>query len=301
MKPQRTNSTFASPNAHAEASACKRAIFPHAHNLVNMEIENILNTKISYQDHFWTALKTITIRQAFNEIKGNRHLKYTKYLRNFYSKGDKVNYGINKRKLPVVTFCGTYEKERTKEFIKEYNSLVVLDIDKLGNDELIRVKGILSVNNYVFSFWESPSKDGIKGLIHLNYEFEVEKYGFDTSHKIAFKQLVDYFKENYEIELDISGSDITRLCFISWDDNLIVKKSFSSFPVKETSNVITSKKKTSSPATMELKVTSSKDLLNNPFGKNSQYHRKIIKNITSYLTKDSLSITNSYADWLRVA
>ncbi|WP_154859545.1 BT4734/BF3469 family protein [Cyclobacterium xiamenense] len=266
-----------------------------------MEIKDILNTQISYQDHFWTPLKTITIRQAFTEIKGDKHLKYTKFLRNYYLKGDKENYAISKRKLPVVTFCGTYEKERTKENLKDYNSLVVLDIDKLGNDELKRVKGILSNDVYVLSFWESPSKDGIKGLVHLKYKFEIQKYGFDTSHKIAFKQLVDYFKENYQIELDISGSDITRLCFISWDDKITVKDCFDSFTIKEISNVITSKNKVNPKAVKNIKVASSKDLLNNPFGKNSQYHRKTIKNITNYLTKNSLSITKSYADWLRVA
>lgn len=49
------------------------------------------------------------------------------------------------------------------------------------------------------------------------------------------------------------------------------------------------------------KSISSKDALYNPIGKNNAYHRKTLKNIIKYLTKNSLSITDSYEKWLRVA
>lgn len=264
-----------------------------------METKELLETELSYQDHFWTEIKKTYLKSVLNEIKGEKHEQFTNYLRGFYANGDKENYGLHKRKLPVVTFCGSFETERTKDFLKIYNYLIVLDIDKLGGSELQRVKKVLLQENYVFSFWESPSKDGIKGLIHLNYSFDINEVGIDNSHKMAFNQLVNYFFENYEIELDTSGSDFTRLCFISQDKELVLKNDIKSFKVEF--KPIQNSSKKSNIRTPRNKGISSKDTLFNPMGKNNAYHRKTIRNIIKYVTKNSLSITDSYEKWLRVA
>jgi hypothetical protein len=265
-----------------------------------MELKELLEIKVSCQDHFWTEINETDLKSILNEIKSDKHGQFTNYLRGFYSKGDKENYGVHKRKLPVVTFCGSFGEERTKEFLKNYNYLIVLDIDKLGGDELERVKRMLSEDNHVFSFWESPSKDGIKGLVHIKYNFDIDKTGIDNSHKIAFSQLVDYFLERYQIELDKSGSDITRLCFISQDKELILKDKIVSFDVEFKPIQNTSKKSNNRKIKFSRSI-SSKDVLFNPNGRNNAYHRKTIKNIIKFLTKNSLSITDSYEKWLRVA
>jgi hypothetical protein len=264
-----------------------------------MESRELLETEVSYQDHFWSEIKKANLRSVLSEIKSVKHEQFTNYLRGFYNNGDKENYGLHKRKLPVVTFCGTFETERTKEFLKNYNYLVVLDIDKLGISELERVKSLLLQDNYVFSFWESPSKDGIKGLVHLKYNFDINEVGIDISHKIAFSQLVAYFLKNYEIELDTSGSDFTRLCFISQDKYLVLKDDLESFNVDF--KPIQNTPRQSDIKIPKVKGISSKDILFNPNGKNNAYHRKTIKDIIKYLTKNSLSITDSYEKWLRVA
>lgn len=264
-----------------------------------METKELLKTELSYQEHFWTEIKKRDLLSVLNEIKTDKHEQFTNFLRVFYANGDKENYGLYKRKLPVVTFCGFFEKERTKEFLKNYNYIIVLDIDKLGELELKRVKSVLLNDNYVFAFWESPSKDGIKGLIHLKYSFDINEVGIDNSHKIAFSQLVNYFLENYSIELDTSGSDFTRLCFVSHDKDLILKNEIHSFNV-EFKPIYNSTKESTIKA-KKTKYISSKDSLLNPMGKNSPYHRTTIKNIIKYLTRNSLSITDSYEKWLRVA
>ncbi len=265
-----------------------------------MELKEILYITVSYQDHFWTDIQETTLKSVLNEIKGEKHSRFTNYLREFYFKGDKDNYETHKRKLPVVTFCGSFGTKRSKDFLKEYNYLVVLDIDKLGSIELDRIKQVLLNDKYFFSFWESPSKDGIKGLIHLKYSFNIIENGVDYSHKVAFSQLVKYFNKNHNIELDRSGSDITRLCFISCDKELVLKDKIISFEIENKLTPI-SIKKNRIVKTELLKNANLKDILYNPKGKNNQYHRKTIKNITKFLTKNSLSITNSYEEWLCVA
>lgn len=264
-----------------------------------METQELYKTVLSYQDHFWTKIIETDLISVLKEIKSKKHEHFTNFIRDFYYKGDIENYGIHKKKLPVVTFCGSFEKERKKEFLKSYNSIIVIDIDKLGGTELNRIKEVLLNDNYLFAFWESPSKDGIKGLVHLKYTFDINEVGIDNSHKIAFSQLVNYFLENYDIKLDISGSDFTRLCFVSHDSELIVKDEIHSFNVdyKPIQNSLNRK----IIRIHKTKGLSSKDNLLNPFGKNDPYHRKMIKNITKFLTRNSLSITDSYEKWLRVA
>lgn len=265
-----------------------------------MELKELLKTNVTYLDNLWSGQKDTTLHSVLSEIKGKKHETITKYLRELYSKGDKEKYSLHKRQLPVTTFCASFINGRKKEHLNKYNSLIVLDIDKLGSLELQRVKEALLHDDYVFSFWESPSKDGIKGLVHLNYNFSFSEVGVDESHKIAFRQLVEYFEKNYNIELDTSGSDFTRLCFISQDTELILKEKVKSFdieykPFRKTSG------KSKGITTNIKKGVSSQNALFNPIGKNNAFHRKTIKNIIKYLTKNSLSITNSYENWLRVA
>lgn len=263
-------------------------------------MNNLLKIKVSYQDHFWADIKERYLISILKEIKGETHGTITNFLRGLYFNGDKENYGLYKRKLPVVTFCSSFESERSKAFIKKYNFLVVLDIDEVGKSELERIKLILLKDIYVFSFWESPSKDGIKGLVHINYEFDINEFGLDLSHKIAFQQLVEYFLINYNIILDKCCNDYTRLCFISQDRDLVLKDKYDSFHI-EYKPLIYPINKTINNAKKVYNHSCLKDILCNANLKNDPGHKKTMKNIIKYLTNNLLTITDSYEKWMRVA
>ena len=264
-------------------------------------IKELSKTNVSYQKHYWTKeIKGVPIISALNAIKSNKYEAITNYLRSFYEKGEYEKYKIHKSKLPVVTFCGTFEIKRKKENIKKYNSIIVLDIDKLSQEELDRIKKALQGDKYVFSFWTSPSNKGIKGLVSLNYEFNITKYGIDASHKIAFNQLANYLNTTYNIKLDNSGSDITRLCFLSYDSQLLIKESIFPFNVEYQELKFNSNKKdTEIKKTREKTTTRNK--LYNPEGKNNQLNKKKIKKVIKFLKPRKLLITNSYENWYRVA
>jgi len=265
-----------------------------------MTIDDLLSKKISYQNQYWKEVFETDIKTVLEEIKGNKHENYTKYLRELYTSGQSSAYGIKKRTLPVATFCGTFHQNRTKECLSEYNSILILDIDELGAVELERVKNVLANDEYVFAFWESPSKDGIKGLVHLKFNNEYKKSEVDQIHKTAFVNLFNYFKENYSITLDKSGNDFTRLCFISWDENIVLKTSFRSYEINEIEiqEILDTKNHKLETKTLN---SSNNNILFNPIGKNNQYQKQTILKIISYLKKKSLSITYDYDDWFRVA
>jgi hypothetical protein len=151
----------------------------------------------------------------------------------------------------------------------------------------------------VITFWRSPSNKGYKGLVSVEYKTETNEYELDKLHKSAFKKLSDYFQNKYNIELDKSGSDITRLCFLSFDNNVILKSSFKKFTIENEDIIVATKKENGK--LLNIKFSSDKDALYNPLGKNSQLNRKIMTDIIRNLTNKKLSITNSYSEWCKVA
>lgn len=256
--------------------------------------------KVSYQNNTWANIsEEISVCKTLDLIKSDLLKVDINALRDKLAENDKEFYNSNKLKLPAVTFCATFNSKRKKEDLKHYNSLIVIDIDKLSSEEMSLVSNHLSKDEYIISHWRSPSNRGYKGLVHINYTEKIEEDDTDIHHKYAFNLLSDYFIDKYKIELDKSGSDITRLCFLSFDENLLVKKDFSSFQI-DNSEVPFEKIKTSSKAN-KLKFSSNKDALYNPLNRNSPYDRKIMSNLIRFLNNKNLSITENYLNWYKVA
>ena len=234
------------------------------------------------------------------QIKSEKYSVQVRNLRQLLYNGNDEGYGIHKKTLPSVTFCATFNEKRKKELLKSYNSLIVIDIDKLSRDEFIRVKQVLKSDKYVFSFWESPSQKGLKGLVALSYDFALNLSNLDKAHRSAFQKLSTYFLNTHQIELDESGSDTTRLCFLSFDPNILIKEVINYFTVSE-KDLIVSKEKVGITKTKTIISKSGRDILFNPKNRNIPENRKAIQAIIRFLSKRGLSITNNYEEWYKVA
>lgn len=266
-----------------------------------MQIIDILNRSASFQSRSWYPItKELTIGEALHEIKSNKYAVKINQLRELIKNGDIDGYNNHKKNLPAITFCGTFEGRRKKENLKTYNNVIVLDIDKLSDEDLIRTKGILEEDNSVFSLWISPSNRGLKGLVYIKYDFEIEKYDLDLIHKSAFKKVSNYFEEKHQISLDESGSDTTRLCFFSFDPKIIIKEDVEPFVIF-TSDLIQISQKELPSKKNKLITSGRKDLLYNPDKKNSPKDRKTLQAILKFLIKRNLSITYKFENWLQVA
>ena len=270
-----------------------------------MDFNQIISKKVSFQPNAWSAIEGETsIGDVIKSIKRGKYQKEINLLRSYLKNNDIDKYSIHKKRLPGVTFCARFDGKRRKEFLSEYHKVMVIDIDKLTIQELDRVKNVLTNDKFVFSFWTSPSEKGIKGLVFLDYDFVIEVSSIDQSHKWAFDQLTFYFKNTYNIDLDISGSDTTRLCFLSYDPELVFKETITPFAVKKDETGIFQKDKIEkdiSKKEIKIDYVSSVDVLMNPKGKNDQRNKRTIIKIIKYLKKNKLSITSTYDEWYRVA
>ena len=127
------------------------------------------------------------------------------------SKIDKIRKGDKelKKKLPCITFAGTFS-HRAKKGLIEHSGLMVLDFDKVTNPK--EYKDILKKNKHFILLFISPSGDGVKGVIKLN------KCSADEHAKV-FKAFEKEFNLDY---LDAGGSNIDRVCFESYDPDIYV-------------------------------------------------------------------------------
>jgi hypothetical protein len=266
------------------------------------ETNDILNVKVSFQENTWTNIAAIEppIKSVLEDIQSDKYKQQVTDLRTNLNNGNTDYYNDNKKRLPAVTFSATFSTNRTREDVKYYNSIIVIDIDKLEEEQIVNCYNILLKDEFVFSFWRSPSNNGFKGLVQLEFADIADQIDLYTKHKSAFKKLSTYFQNTYELELDKSGSDISRLCFLSYDPQLVKKEIFNKFQVNNEDVIIASPKKTSSK-TRKTNVISKKDALFNPLERNNQYDRKLMSDIIRHLTNKNKSITYSYSDWCKVA
>lgn len=125
----------------------------------------------------------------------------------------KEDYQEKKRLLPSVTFAGQFS-QRGVDHITEYSKMIIIDVDKLTPEQIVEYKEAFKNDNFIHACFVSPSGLGLKILIRLDNEKE--------HHLQAFLSLESYFKENYGIAVDKSGKDISRLCYVSVDPDIII-------------------------------------------------------------------------------
>lgn len=109
-----------------------------------------------------------------------------------------------KKQLGVILFGGKFRERRASELLA-YSKLVCLDFDNVKNVDV--KKNELSLNPHVFATWVSPSGSGVKAVIRVSSD----------NHLGHFLALSKEFTD-----LDLSGKDVCRATFTSYDPNIIV-------------------------------------------------------------------------------
>lgn len=261
----------------------------------------MLQKNISFQENAWSQIsKELTIEETLTDIRNGKYATKIAQLRQLLLEKKYEEYDYHKKALPAVTFCGAYSRNRRKECLKAYNHLLVIDVDNLSVDDLESCKIKLIKDDYVGALWESPSKNGLKALIPLVYAFDSSNTSFDSLHKAAFNKAFRYFSETNSIEIDKTGSDITRLCYLSYDPKILIKNQVKAFEILEED--LNDIKSLEVPLQEEqVNYISNDDRLQNPINKNKSENRRKMKGIIKYLKKRKLSITYNYVDWIRVA
>ena len=181
--------------------------------------ERILAPLLSvYRSSNDTHGSTVTL-QAVREriLDGKRGLdEKTRYC-NALVITDPPAYKIYKEKnLPAVTFSGTFPKGKRKaQHLIRHSGYITIDIDGLLPSQIPDLLAELAQMPHVVMAFISPSGKGIKVIVRVN-----PIPTNDIEHKGAYQACLDFFEDladEYEFEVDTSGKDCSRLCYLAHD------------------------------------------------------------------------------------
>ncbi|ENA1815641.1 virulence-associated E family protein [Flavobacterium psychrophilum] len=156
-----------------------------------------------------------------DEIKTGKYKPGIVYLRKSLAENKTDAYNKAKKSLPAFTPSAKFVGGRKLEFLAEYSKCIILDIDKLNENDLQNAKHLANQSEFTFASFISPSGNGLKILVNINTN--------KANHKEAFLLVQAHYESILKLEIDKSGKDVTRLCFYAADENLYLNENASVF------------------------------------------------------------------------
>ena len=118
--------------------------------------------------------------------------------------------------LPAVTFSGTFPKGlRRAQHLSQHAGLITLDIDNLPTPSIPDLLVHLAELPQTALAFVSPSGEGIKAIVPVD---PIPTNA--TEHKGAYAECLEFFDDlatEFNFQIDTSGSDCSRLCFLAHD------------------------------------------------------------------------------------
>ncbi|MGC3978287.1 MAG: BT4734/BF3469 family protein [Paludibacteraceae bacterium] len=158
-------------------------------------------------------LKSISLLDAYNYIVGDYAKQRTEKLRSLLSQlppsgGQGVARQFKASTFDYCTFSGMFQTRNDKALISQ-SGLLCIDFDHLQSVDLLRKQLLQDEYFDTQMLFVSPSGDGLKWIISIDTK--------QTTHSIYFAAVANYILQTYGVEVDKSGRDISRACFLPHD------------------------------------------------------------------------------------
>ena len=126
----------------------------------------------------------------------------------------------HKKKHPHIVFGGVFS-HRSKDGLIKPSNLICVDLDHIGTHADVEdLKDTLCEDtelNPVLLF-TSPSGDGLKVVVPVQ-----QTISGDEDFRLAYKSLTHYFEQTYQLTPDPNCKDISRSCFLCYDELAVLK------------------------------------------------------------------------------
>ncbi len=154
-----------------------------------------------------SPLKSVSLSDIAKVIKSDKYKYLTEKLRSLPSKEEKDLCKVGE--LDYTTFSGTFSRRAKIGLIKHSNQFCI-DIDHIGNDEALRSMKERILNAFTPSLmFISPSGDGLKCVFQIDIE--------QGTHEQYFRAFQNFFRSEFNTEIDEKCSDVSRACFLCYD------------------------------------------------------------------------------------
>lgn len=168
-------------------------------------------TRVSIFQNFNNPVQIITLQDLISNIKTGTYQDDVNTIRMAIGMGKPERADELKKNLLAFTPSATYSGGRKKEFIQEYNQIIHLDFDKIDEEDLLQITTQTASIPYTLACFKSPSGNGLKVFIQVD--------SLVLHHDLAYKQVQEYYEKQLGINADPKCKDVTRLCFVSFDEN----------------------------------------------------------------------------------
>jgi len=177
--------------------------------------------RVSLFKNFNRVDANLELEVILDQVRGGKYKDKVLPLRELVLQGKFDEYNERKRSLPGFTPSGLFDGGRKLVHLKEYSGVIVLDLDDLSPDALVSIRSRVEGIRFTYACFVSPGGEGLKILVRV--------FSRPVLHKQAFNQVKDFYERELNVLIDPSGKDVTRLCFVSWDENLFFNPSSAIF------------------------------------------------------------------------
>lgn len=162
-------------------------------------------------DHLYNATPsaTLSLGAVLDSIVDGTYAAAISRLRQLYAHHGEDAYTAAKRRLPQITFGGTFTPTRAKAHLTQHSGIVHADLDHLNGLQATKLH-LMQDPHTVYCFG-SPRGDGLK------YGVRIAPVASDDAYRHAWQVLADTHLQQYAVTWDPSGKDVSRLSFVSWD------------------------------------------------------------------------------------
>ncbi len=158
--------------------------------------------------------KSISLLDAYNYIVGDYAKKRTQKLRSITDPKQARQYKATN--FDYCTFSGMFTTRNDKALVN-HSGLLCVDFDHLQNVDLLRNQLLQDEYFETQLLFVSPSGDGLKWIISINT--------VKASHSEFLAAVANYILQTYKVEVDKSGRDISRACFLPYDPQAFINSS----------------------------------------------------------------------------
>ena len=177
-----------------------------------------------YQNKKKPPVGEVTDEEVVNIIRHDEKLAHmTLDIRQHLTANDIATADFIKGELPSVTFSARFTGGRRYDKLTGYNGEIVIDLDKKTPEELARISAVVTGSPFTHISFTSPKGNGYKltvqtslpdGTLPQSPE-EVRNY-----HAHAYDQVAALYEELCQTDIDESGKDMTRICYMPHDENV---------------------------------------------------------------------------------
>jgi hypothetical protein len=165
-----------------------------------------------------SATDTTTLSQDIaaiaERIRGPVLIECTQQIRLAYAEGGKSAADPVKKQLPGAMFAGVF-RQRGMTHMTAASGMLVADLDHLPPERLSELRQIIVADPSVVLMFTSPTGSGLKVVVRTGVAECSE-----ASHLRAFKAVQRWMREKFGAEMDESGKDRARLCFLCHDPDV---------------------------------------------------------------------------------